>query len=304
MADPAVSVVVPFLDTPKAFFEEAIASVEAQTFRDWEIVLVNDGSGPEATAVAAAFVARSPDRIRCLSHPGGVNRGIPASRNLGVAHARGAYVCFLDSDDVWLPHKLEEQVRALDDAPEAAMVFGRSVWWRSWADAPDRGSRDVVPALGVRDRTLLRPPSFLHAVLRRKVLVPCPSDILVRAVAIADVGGFDEHLPNMFEDQRFYVKIGLAAPVLAVDRVWDRYRIHPASVLQSVTRAQHRRDRSAFLDWVLQYTEQQGHRDRALRRTLAVDRLATSIPGGMRVMRSVRRALTFPGRLLAGLTGR
>jgi glycosyltransferase involved in cell wall biosynthesis len=64
VSTPVVSVVITFLDTPAGFLEEAVASVEAQTFRDWELLLVNDGSGPQSTRQANAIAARSPERIR------------------------------------------------------------------------------------------------------------------------------------------------------------------------------------------------------------------------------------------------
>lgn len=297
---PAVSVVVPFFDTQKAFFEEAIASVEAQTFGDWEIILVNDGSGPHATALASRFVERAPNRIRCVSHADGRNRGIPASRNLGAEHARGAYIAFIDSDDVWLPAKLEEQVQVLASDPDAWMVFGRSVFWQSWSGDP--AARDVVPRLGVRSGTRLAPPAFVRYFLRRRVLVPCPSDVLVRAESLRAVGGFEDTLPNTFEDQGFYVKIGLMGPVVAVDTVWDRYRIHPGSVLQAAGRTQHRRDRRLFLDWALRHLKDSGVRAPDLGRTIRADRLAASVPGGPRVMRSIRRALALPYRLRARLS--
>ena len=79
---PRVSVITPFLDN-EIFLPEAIESVLAQTFKDWEYLLVDDGSGPKATAIAKQYANRFPGRVRYLEHARHLNRGISASRNLG-----------------------------------------------------------------------------------------------------------------------------------------------------------------------------------------------------------------------------
>ena len=82
----------------------------------------------------ADFAQRDPSRIRYFEHAGHANRGMSAARNLGLDHARGRYIAFLDADDVWLPEKLREQVSALNDNPRAGMVYGRTLIWHSWRD--------------------------------------------------------------------------------------------------------------------------------------------------------------------------
>lgn len=103
---PLVSVVTPAWRAA-AFLPATIASVEAQTLGDWELLVVDDAS-PDATAeVAAAAAARDP-RIRLLRHE--ANRGPAAARNTALEAARGRYLAFLDADDLWLPAKLERQI--------------------------------------------------------------------------------------------------------------------------------------------------------------------------------------------------
>src|SRR5215213_5930752 len=132
---PAVSVITIFLDEEE-FLEEAIASVRGQTFEDWELILVDDGSTDASPAIAALHAAADPKRIRLISHPGRKNRGMSASRNTGIAAARGEYIAFLDGDDVYLPQKLEMQVQILRDNPAAAMVYGATKHWYSWTGRP------------------------------------------------------------------------------------------------------------------------------------------------------------------------
>ncbi|GGM65051.1 glycosyltransferase involved in cell wall biosynthesis [Halarchaeum rubridurum] len=105
---PRVSVVVPAYRRADVL-PRAIDSALAQTVGDLEVVVVDDGSPDDTEAVVRAY---DDPRVRYVAH--GTNRGVSAARNTGIEHARGAYVAFLDSDDEWLPRKLERQLAALD----------------------------------------------------------------------------------------------------------------------------------------------------------------------------------------------
>src|SRR5215212_9963596 len=105
---PLVSVVIPFLNTEN-FIQEAIESVVAQTYENWQLFLVDDGSTDDSTRIAQEYTESYPGKIFYLEHPRHQNCGVSASRNLGISYAKGEYVGFLDADDVWLPHALEQQ---------------------------------------------------------------------------------------------------------------------------------------------------------------------------------------------------
>src|SRR5262245_29749459 len=111
-----VSVIMIFLDE-KRFIREAIESVLAQTYQNWELLLIDDGSRDGSGEIAQGIAAEHPNRVRYLEHPGHQNRGMSASRNLGVRHAQGAYIAFLDADDIWVAKKLEQQVAILKSHP-------------------------------------------------------------------------------------------------------------------------------------------------------------------------------------------
>src|SRR5213594_1272983 len=145
--NPLVSVVIIFLDAGR-FLEEAIESVFAQTYEEWELLLVDDGSTDKSRSIAERYVVQYPAKVRCLEHEGHQNRGMSASRNLGIAHTKGEYIAFLDADDVWLPHKLEQQVAIMDSQPAAAMVYGATQYWHSWTGNPEDLGRDRLPKLG------------------------------------------------------------------------------------------------------------------------------------------------------------
>lgn len=81
------------------FFSEAVDSVLAQDFPDFELLLCDDGSTDGGTTLARDYAARRPERVRYLEHPGHANRGMSATRNLGLAHARGELIALIDADD-------------------------------------------------------------------------------------------------------------------------------------------------------------------------------------------------------------
>src|SRR5690242_13625262 len=95
-AEARVSVITIFLNGEQ-FLDQAIESVICQTFTDWELLLVDDGSTDGSTKIAKDYAARHPERIRYFEHPGHINRGMSAARNVGIANARGEYLAFIDA---------------------------------------------------------------------------------------------------------------------------------------------------------------------------------------------------------------
>src|SRR5262249_29683621 len=155
-----VSAIMIFHDAER-FIEEAIASVFAQTWRGWELLLVDDGSTDASSAIARRWASEHPDRVRVFAHPARANLGMSASRNLGIGHACGDYVAFLDADDVWLPHKLAMQVGVLEAHPEVAMIYGPSEYWYGWTGRAGDARRDHYGDLGVAPDTVVEPPGLL-----------------------------------------------------------------------------------------------------------------------------------------------
>lgn len=103
---PRISVIVPFLNQER-FLSEAVESVLARTYDDWQLLLADDGSTDASPDIVCENADRRPGRIVFLAHPNGAH-GPPLARNAGLRHAAGDYVAFLDAEDVWLPRKLEE----------------------------------------------------------------------------------------------------------------------------------------------------------------------------------------------------
>jgi glycosyltransferase involved in cell wall biosynthesis len=260
-----VSIVVIFLNAEK-YLREAIESIISQTYEKWELLLVDDGSSDGSTEIARRYAKQIPARVRYLDHPGHRNCGKGASRNLGIRHAKGSYLAFLDADDIWLPHKLKEQVAILSKYENAGMLYGKTIYWHSWTQDPKDAKRDYIPSLGVPLDTPIDPPDLLPLYLRGKASIPCPTDILIRRSVADEIDGFDETfigVNNIYEDQAFYAKLCIKTPVVVVDRCWDKYRQHSQASMavawQSGTEIQARR---FFLEWLVRYLGEQEIQDR------------------------------------------
>ena len=173
---PRVSVVIPTYNR-SATLPRAVRSVLAQTFRDFELLLVDDHSTDATPVVISEFVD---DRVRSIRHER--NYGQSKALNTGIRAACGEYVAFLDDDDVWLPTKLAAQVAILDAAPkQTALVYG----WFQRVDEDRAHARRIL-------RWDMRGNIFEH-MLALRVPVP-PSTWLVRTAVARALAGFDENI--------------------------------------------------------------------------------------------------------------
>jgi len=215
MSIPFVSVVVPTYNRQQAL-ATAIRSILAQTYQDFEIIVVDDGSCDDTAACVKALIvqdgsnAQGEPRIRYVFQP---NRGQSAARNTGIAHARGRWIGFLDSDDTWLPDKLSWQVRAgaqVADACGACFTDARlvdsagldeSAFARAGMAFRDELGvcRDALRRLAVRFGGI-----WLQTLLARQDLV-------------RRIDGFDAQL-RFAEDHDFLFRLALLTPFAYVGR--------------------------------------------------------------------------------------
>jgi glycosyltransferase involved in cell wall biosynthesis len=255
---PRVSVISIFFNA-EPYLCEALDSVLAQDWQDFELLLVDDGSTDASQRIARDYARRHASKIRYLAHPGHRNRGISASRNLGLAAASGEFVAFIDADDRWSLSKLREQLEVFDRHPEVDAVCGAVNYWSSWRGGKDR----VIPTGHVQDRPVPSPQAVFAVYPLGRSPAPCPSDLMLRRSAIAAVGGFEDRFTGLYEDQAFLAKFYLEKTIFFARSIWLDYRQHDESCLAEAVRAgDYLPVRSLFLDWFDHYVARSRHRFR------------------------------------------
>ncbi len=201
----AISIIMP-CHNAAAHLPASVGSVLAQTFADWELIAVDDGS----TDGTLSWLQAQPDeRIRPLTQ---ANRGVSSARNAGLAAARGAYVAFLDADDAWAAGFLEKMLVSLQAHPDAALAY---CGWQNVGLPGGRGEPFV-------------PPDYENAAKAETLFAGCRWPIhaaLVKHEAVQVAGGFDPALQNA-EDYALWLRIATAAPIVRVPEVLAFYHFH------------------------------------------------------------------------------
>ena len=176
---PRVSVIITTWNNP-AVLRRSMGSVKAQTFRDWELIIVYDGAADAGTKrIVADFAARDP-RIRPLieaPHTGGPAR----PRNIGSKHARGEFLAILDDDDEWLPAKLEKQLAVFSAEGARRLILVMCNFLNVYEDGSIK--EQGMPRDHIRERMLLADFN------------PLPSTYLIRKALLEETGGWNEELP-------------------------------------------------------------------------------------------------------------
>lgn len=217
---PTVSVVVPTHNMGH-FLDSALQSVLCQSYRDFEIIVVDDGSTDNTSEVLVPYSLNA--IIRCLRQE---KRGPSAARNTGIKAARGRYIAFLDADDIWLPSKLDRQMAAVRQHPEASVVYCRFQYM-------DVHGKLLACSTGW---VLKRAQATLYEELMyRNVISGSDSAVLVSAPDLMDVGLFDESLSSC-EDQDLWRRLALKHQFcLLEDEVLVYIRQHPGSIQANLT---------------------------------------------------------------------
>ena len=245
---------------------EAVESLRHQSVEDWELHIVDDGSSDGTLEIATDLADGDPGRIHLHRHPGGGNRGMSASRNLGLRHAAGEFVTWLDHDDRFLPRKLEGLHEAMDRSPEAVAVIGPCRRWWTWSASDIEDEDQTLPAR-VLD-TLLPPPGLLPVFLENPRAVPLAP--LVRRRPLVAMGGHVERFRGMYEDQAFLARLMFRHPVFVIPEVLHLYRQHESScVAQTHRSGLEVQTRRRFLHWLAMEFETCGPRDEKLRLEIA-----------------------------------
>lgn len=217
MSSPRVSVVIPAYNAAK-FITATLDTVKAQTFTDWELVVVDDGSTDDTKAVVDAWLAANGARGRCLRQPNG---RIAAARNAGIKAASGELIAPLDHDDTWRPEKLALSVAEYDAHPGTALVGHHT-------DVVQDGKYVRVERKGPGGDALY------DALLFEGNRVSPSGALFARSLAL-DIGGFREgDRYNTVEDYDFWMRLSKKGPFRFIDAVLSSYTVIPGSASRRV----------------------------------------------------------------------
>lgn len=212
---PKVSVVIPAYNA-MAYLPEALDSVLAQTFTDYEVIVVNDGSSDHITTWIDTV---TDGRVRLVSQE---NRGLAGARNTGIREAQGDYIAFLDADDIWHPTKLEKQVALMERSPAVGLVY---TWMTLVNQAGQPTGRYVT--------NTAEGQVWSSLILRN--CVGSGSNPMVKKACFDRLGYFDENLGSYMEDRDMWLRIAPYYEFAVVKESLVDYRQHPSSASKNWT---------------------------------------------------------------------
>ncbi len=224
------SVIIIFYNSEK-YISESIQSVIDQTYSNWELILVDDGSSDNSTNIALEYVKKHPDKISYVDHKNHVNKGMSASRNLGAKYSKGKYLVFLDSDDLWYPHTLSEQTEIFNSYPDVSAVFGKYLNWYSWSEDNELEETDsILPEwnkYNIDTNSVIYPPILVTSYLKHGYVVKTGTcSIMIKKDTFNKLGGYVDSFISNFEDHVMFLKICLNERVYISSSCWSKYRRH------------------------------------------------------------------------------
>ncbi|WP_164857315.1 glycosyltransferase family 2 protein [Sphingomonas crocodyli] len=208
---PKISCLIPVYNG-ETFLAEAIDSILSQSFRDFELIIVNDGSTDGTAAILEKYAGRD-DRVKILTQPNG---GIVAALNAGLSVCRGQYVARMDADDIAQPDRFEFQASYLDTHPGCVLVGGLASSIR-----PD-GSRGGISSGGRHKRTDL-------GIFPPRIAVSLHPLITVRREALRSIGGYSDKFPHA-EDYDLFIRLAPFGSVDNPDKIVLIYRRHEGAI--------------------------------------------------------------------------
>ncbi|SKB12237.1 Glycosyl transferase, group 2 family protein [Planktothrix sp. PCC 11201] len=208
-----ISVIIPVYNA-ELTIKETIESVLNQTFKDWELIIIDDGSQDSTVRIIREI---EDSRIRIFSYS---NAGLASSRNRGIDHAQGEYITFLDADDLWTPDKLEAQFQALQEHPEAAVAY-------SWTDYIDQSSQFLHSGRQIT----INGDVYEHLLVNN--FLENGSNPLIRKQALNQVGEFDTSL-KAGEDWDMWLRLAADYQFVVVTRPQILYRVSTGSMSSQI----------------------------------------------------------------------
>jgi len=211
---PSVSIIMPIYNSSK-WISDSIKSVVNQSFDNWELIIVNDGSTDNSVEIIQQYL--NDKRIKLFHQK---NLGPANARNIGISNCNGEFLAFLDSDDIWLHEKLQIQLQFFESNPHIGLVYSnynlfydnpkltfplkQSNWFHTW---PDNHRLLVYDFIGILT-------------------------VVVRTSIIKELGGFNENLFGT-EDWDLWIKVAQFNKISKIEKVTASYRVHPDGLSQT-----------------------------------------------------------------------
>lgn len=208
--DPFISVIIPTYNCAR-FLMESVGSVLSQTYRPYEIIVIDDGSTDNTKEVLQPVM----QRIKYVQLE--QNKGSPVVRNIGIQAAQGEYVAFLDADDVWLPEKLQTDRECFDKHPDVGMVYSKHI------NIDEKG----VVFHGAMKKRLPCGKIFVQLFSEQNFIIT--SSVVVRKAVFETTGLFDEQLFNC-QDWDMWLRIAFYFKSAGIDKPLVKYRHNPHSL--------------------------------------------------------------------------
>ncbi len=218
---PKVDIIIPAYNAAR-YVALAIESVIAQTFDDWQIVLVDDGSKDNTAETVAPYIQSLGPKLRYLRQE---NRGVSAARNCAIQNSSSEFIAFLDADDIWLPDRLEQSLHRFENRPSLGLTYGLI----SWIDAEGHITGTYAGNSPKHAEGLIAPHIYT-----RMVELPCVT-VTLRRKCLDDVGLFDETM-HATEDRDLWLRIAQRYEIGFIPKVIALYRVSPGSATTDPTR--------------------------------------------------------------------
>lgn len=215
-----VAVIIPAYNAA-SYLAEAIDSVLAQTYQDWELIVVDDGSSDDTRSIVEKYQPVFAGKVRYIYQD---NQGLPGARNTGIRSSSSEFIALLDADDTWLPERLQRGVAVMDLQPDVGLVHAR------------------IARIDARGNLLDKPvcnPKYLsghiaHHIYTRRAHIMCPT-VLLRSRCLWEVGEFDRYM-RATEDRDLWFRIASRYPFAFIDEILAHYRLSPGSMSRDLDR--------------------------------------------------------------------
>lgn len=214
-----VSVIIPCYNTEK-YIVECIESALVQTYENLEIIIVNDGSTDQSLQQIKSVIDK---RCQIISVENG---GVAKARNIGIAASKGAYIGFLDADDLYHKTNIEEKINFLEQNPSISLVHG-------FEEVFDSESKQIIEIAKGQDGEVLN-----SLLLFKEKVIHSPSSVVIRKELINKIGGFNEMLSTS-ADWEFWVRCAKEGSFGILSKALTKYRIHDAQMHMNVRKMEH-----------------------------------------------------------------